>query len=50
MSLIQLTLIEKEINFLNACDFDTSDGYCSSDVSYFKKINPELYKQYVTHW
>ena len=50
MALIKLTLIEREINFLEVCGFDMANGYTSDDVEYYKQKEPELYDQYVTHW
>jgi hypothetical protein len=48
--MIELTLIEKEVNFLKACGFDTSKGYISEDVDFFKKKQPDLYLEYVTNY
>ena len=50
MKLLELTLTEKEINFLEACGFDMVNGYISNDVDYYKKREPELYCKYVTNW
>jgi hypothetical protein len=48
--MIDLTQIEKEVNFLKACGFSTANGYISDDVDYYKKKEPELYLEYVVNY
>lgn len=48
--MIELTQIEKEVNFLKSCGFDTSKGYFSDDVEFYKKKEPELYLKYVENY
>ena len=46
----ELTVIEKEVNFLNACGVSTKNGYTSDDVFYWKNKQPELFLYYVVNW
>ena len=44
----QYQLQKREAEFLNACGVDTSNGFWSDDVNYWKTKEPELYREHMT--
>lgn len=43
----QYQLQKREAEFLNACGVDTSNGFWSDDVDYWKAKEPELYREHI---
>lgn len=42
--------VEREREFLLACNVDLSNGFFSEDVTYWKKQEPELFQYYMYHY